>query len=147
MKSYPPPSFFLDRARGIKKISQMPTSLNFPPHSLASMLYTSYLIAPFPSDGTGLNGLNSIAGHSMNWFAPPQASPCCLETKFKQTLSPTSTFEVPKVSVTNGVDWASTVRASCDLNSELGLWNPEVENLPPWKYESKIDFDLETEWP
>ncbi|KAF8600820.1 hypothetical protein BDV93DRAFT_525089 [Ceratobasidium sp. AG-I] len=147
MKSYPPPPFFLDRAKGIKQTPQVPTSLNFPPHSLASMLYTSYLIAPFPSDGTALMSSNLPAGHPMDWFAPPQTIPSCLEIESKQTSSPSPPFGVLKVSAADPIDWALTVRKSHEINSELGLGNPEVEDLPPWKYESEMEFDVGAEWP
>lgn len=147
MKSDPLPSFFLERAKGVKQISQTPTSLNFPPHSLASMLYTSYLIAPFPADGTPAENLTLSGDHSMDCFASPQASSNCPETEAKQAFSPSSMLDILNVSTADAVDCASVVRTSQEINSELGLWNLDIEALPSWKCGSEVKVDLEAEWP
>lgn len=145
MKSYPPPPFFLDLAKDVKQLPRVPTSLDFPPHSLASMLYTSSLIAPFLVDGASSGHPTPPAGCSMDWFAPPRENSICLETQSKQ--SPCSFSTASSLDLFNGsAPDTPIVRASHEVNSELGLWDPEVEALP-WKSASEMEVDLETEWP
>ncbi|KAG9119783.1 hypothetical protein FRC07_005029, partial [Ceratobasidium sp. 392] len=124
------------------------TSETVPPHSLAAKAYTSILTAPFVLEEALTQNFGPLDSFSLDSFAPVKESlldnPGSPYTT--RPLPPLPQFEVLDDPVAFERDCKNALRTSLEINSELKLWDPVVENLPP-SYFMDLGKNLDMEWP
>ncbi|KAG9123068.1 hypothetical protein FRC07_000273 [Ceratobasidium sp. 392] len=123
------------------------TSDTVPPHSLAAKAYTSILTAPFVLEEALTQNFDLPDSFSMHSFAPVKESLLNNPSPYTtRPLPPLPQFETLDDPVAFERDCKDALRISLEINSELKLWDPVVESLPP-SYFMDLGKNLDMEWP